>query len=184
MSKLGLVLLAATMAVPSVAGAQAEREGAKGSIAAGASFTFWLPQGDADDLAEESPGFRIAAEYWFTDYVALAVSFDWVFVNEKDGGFIVVEDAQYYSIGIGGRVTTPRPARIKPFGELMLHRATLTVDATDYDESDVGFRFGGGGIFEIAPGFEAIAEVTYSAVEIEDADIDGISLEAGVRGRF
>jgi hypothetical protein len=182
---LWVVIVTVMVGSAGVAYAQ-EAASAEPKIHVGAAATVWLPQSDADDVAETSIGIRPQVTYWVTSLFGIVASFDWVFVSEKeDSG---EDSVTYYAISLGGRITLPRPAKIKPFGELLLGRHTLSAETSDIDESGIGFRLGGGALFELGRNIGAIAEISYSSVEIDvgivDLNLEAFVLEAGVAGRF
>lgn len=146
-----------------------------------ASALVVLPQSDADNVTETSLGLRTAFAYRVHPWIFVVGAFEYVFANEKED---VVGDTNinYYSIGFGGRLVSPKKAKLKGFGELLIGRHTLTVDG-DAD-SDLGFRLGGGGLYEIGPNLTLIGQVSYSSVEIERADIDALILEFGIGMSF
>jgi len=154
-------------------------------MAAGASVGVFFPQGDADESAETSPGVRAQFVYWVHPMVGIVACFDWIFVSEKDG----VSDVTYYDISAGARLTTPGVAKIKPFGEVLIGRHSLSVDANDFSEADIGFRLGGGGTYDLGDSLQGIAEISYSTVDIDSGfgfslDIEAFIIEVGALARF
>jgi hypothetical protein len=149
----------------------------------GGSAVIWVPQSDADDTTDTSIGVRPQVTYWITPFVGVTGTFDWVFVNEESG----VGDVTYYTIGAGARVTLPRPMRIKPYGELVL--GWHVVDAEGVDESDLGFRFGGGATYAVSRSLVVSAGLGYSTVELDagfgfEADISAFVIDVGIAARL
>lgn len=177
-----VVAMAVVMAGSSAA--RAEEAQPQARITAGGSLTVWLPQDDADDLSDPSLGVRPQFTFWALPQVGISASFDWVFVNEEEGS----DDATYYVISVGGRATMARPLKIKPYGELMLGWHKL--ETTGIDESDLGFRIGGGALFELGSNAVATAGIGYSTVSIDtglfgvEVDIEALVFEFGAGGRF
>jgi len=163
--------------------AWAQRPARARRFEAGATATLWFPRADADDYADASPGVRAKLAYWVMPMVAVAGSFDWVFVNEETGGSAIT----YYGIGVGGLITTPRPARIKPFGEAQLVRYTLDNDA-GVSETAYGFHLGGGARMQLRPSLTLVGQASYSAVSFQvgffNLDVSALILEAGVSAQF
>ncbi len=168
----------------SPAGVHAQEPPAHKKMAAGASVGVYFPQGDADETAETSPGVRAQFVYWVHPMVGIVGSFDWVFVAEKDGA----ADTTYYDVSAGARVTMRGQAKLKPFGELLIGRHTLSVDDANFDESDIGFRLGGGGTYELGDSLQGFAQISYSTVDIDagfgSLDIEAFVIEAGALVRF
>jgi hypothetical protein len=174
----GLVA-AVTLAAPAAHGEDA----AEPRLAVGASATVWVPQSDADDVADTSLGVRPQVTYWVIPLVGVTASFDYVFVNEESGA----GDTTYYVISAGGRLTLPKPATIKPYGELVLGWHVL--DAEGFDESDLGFRLGGGAMFAVGTSLVASAGAAYSTVSLDgpfgtDFDVSAFVLDVGIAARF
>jgi hypothetical protein len=149
----------------------------------GGNLGLWSPMDDADDYADASPGLRLHGHYWITPMVAVGGAFDWVFVNEDgDQG-----DVTYYGFGVSGLLTTPHPAKVKPFGELGIERYTLDAEGVDA-ESDIGFRLAGGATVELSPGLALIGDLAYSTVNIDyglvSVDVAALILEAGLSVRL
>jgi len=144
----------------------------------------WMPMDDADDYADASLGVRLHGVYWVVPMFAIGGAIDWVFVSEEDG----VADLTYYGIGINGLVTTPNPARVKPFGEIGIGRYTLDSDDVDDSESDIGFRLGGGATLEMSPGMALVGEIAYSTVDFDfgplSVDVAALILEVGLAARL
>lgn len=172
-----LVLLAA--------GGLARAEEARPRSMVGVSASLWFPMADADDLADASMGVRPAFTFWITPMIGVVASFDWVFVSEQS----YVPDTRYYAISAGGRVTTPKPAFARPFGELLIGRHTIDNDEIGA-ESDLGFRAGGGALLSFGPHVGGVVEVSYSSAEIEsgtlnvDLEIEAFVVEAALAGQF
>ena len=176
-----VIALAMAGLVPSTA-ARADEPQVAPKYEVGGSLNIWLPQGDADDVAGTSLGVRPQFTYWIRPWIGIAASFDWVFVDaDADVG-----DVTYYSISAGARITMSRPARIRPYGELMLGRYTLEADGLD--DSELGFRLGGGATYALGTSLGLNAGLGYSTVSMDtgffDIDIDALILEVGVSGRF
>jgi hypothetical protein len=175
-----------TMAMVMAASSAARAEDAQPQprITVGGSMTVWLPQDDADDLSDPSIGVRPQLTFWVLPQVGISASFDWVFVNEEDGS----DDTTYYVVSVGGRATMARPLRVKPYGELMLGWHKL--ETTNVDESDLGFRLGGGALIELGSNAIATAGIGYSTVTIDtglfgiEVDIEAFVFELGAGGRF
>ncbi len=144
----------------------------------------WLPMDDADDYADASLGVRLHGAYWIVPAFAIGGAIDWVAVNEEAEG----ADLTYYAIGITGLVTTPNPARVKPFGEIGIGRYTLDSDEADDSESEIGFRLGGGASLEMAPNLALLGEVAYSTADFDfglvSIDVAALILEVGVAVRL
>jgi hypothetical protein len=144
----------------------------------------WMPMDDAEDYADASVGVRLHGAYWVVPAFAIGGGIDWVAVNEEDG----TDDLTYYGIGITGLVTTPNPARVKPFGELGIGRYTLDSDDADDSESDIGFRLSGGATFEMAPNLALVGDIAYSTVDFDfgliSIDVAALVFEVGVAARL
>lgn len=143
-----------------------------------------LPQADGDDFAETSMGVRAAFTYPINPVFSAVASFEYVFINEAD---IVADDTSiaFYSIDAGIRATMPRTGP-KPFGELLIGRFTAAVDddGDSESDSDLGLRLGAGLIYDITASMTAIAQLSYTTVEIEGADLDALAVEGGVGWKF
>lgn len=144
----------------------------------------WMPMDDADDYADASLGIRVHGAYWVVPMFAIGGAFDWVPVNEEDG----VADLTYYGFGIDGILTTPNPARVKPFGEIEIARYTIDSDDFDDSESDIGFRLGGGATMEMSPSMVLMGDVAYSTVDFDfgvfSVDTAALILEVGLAARL
>lgn len=178
------ILAAACLAAVCWAGvAWAEPPGETRRFEAGANLGVWMPQDDADDNADESLGIRARMVYWITPMIGVGGSVDYVFVNEDPDG----DDVDFYGIGVSGVITTPRPARIKPFGELELKRYTLDPPTLD-SESDFGFHLGGGARMALSPGMVLVGEASYSTVELDfgfvNFEASAFILEVGIAALF
>jgi hypothetical protein len=151
-------------------------------MAVGASALLILPQADADDFTETSLGLRASFVYWWHPHVGAVGSFDYVFVQED--GDAVPDGAAigYRSINLGGRVRSDDGAPTVWFGELLIGRHTRTYDDdfVDQSDSDLGFQLGGGVTHRIGPAILVTGQLTYSTVEIEDADLAAFILAGGV----
>jgi hypothetical protein len=144
----------------------------------GASATIWIPQSDADDTSDVSFGVRPHFSYRVLPFLAIVSSFDFVFVNEEDG----VDDVTYYTIAAGARIMKMRPGSVSPYGEFLLgwHK----IDTEGLDESDIGFRLGGGVLYGLGDNLLLNASLGYSAVSMDagfvDFDVEAFILEVGV----
>lgn len=152
-------------------------------MAAGASLTVWLPSGDADDFSDTSLGVRPHFTYRVMPWLAVLGTFDFVFVNEQDG----VGDITYYSIGGGARFVLPRPGRFEPYGELVL--GWHSIDGEGFEETDLGFRLGGGVLYPMSERLLVNFAANYSTVSFDsgfigDIDVDALILEVGLATRF
>jgi opacity protein-like surface antigen len=148
----------------------------------GVSLTIWFPQADADDFSDESLGIRPNFAFWIRPFVAVVATFDYVFVNEKDR----VGDTTYYAISVGGRLTTPRPSQVKPYGEFLIGRHKL--EGGGADDANLGFRIGGGASLALRSNIVATAGLAFSSVSFDagffDVDVDAIVVDLGISGRF
>ena len=144
-----------------------------------------LPQADGDDFAGTSIGMRAAFGYAVTPIISVIGAFDYVFVNEKEEVVSDQVSISFYSISVGARATMPR-AGLRPFGELVLGRSTASVSSPieDSSESDLGFRLGGGIIYGLGSAMVASAQLSYSSVEIEGAELDALVVEGGLGWQF
>jgi hypothetical protein len=144
-----------------------------------------LPQADGDDFAGTSIGMRAVFGYAVTPIISVIGSVDYVFVNEKEEVVSDQVSISFYSISAGARATMQRPG-VRPFGELMLGRSTASVSSPrdDSTDSDLGFRLGGGIIYDLGPALVASAQLSYSTVEIEGADLDALAFEGGLGWMF
>ena len=145
----------------------------------GANAMVVLPQGDADDGAGTSAGTRAAFQAWFHPNVAFTAAMTYVFVNEEE--VYDAYDLTFYSIEAGVRYRgAPRPVRA--FGELLLGRHTIAVDGPGVDDaqSDLGLRLGGGVELALGGTMSAVFQASYLSVEIENADLEAFTLEAGL----
>lgn len=144
----------------------------------------WMPMDDADDYADASLGLRLHAAYWVVPMFAIGGAFDWVPVNEESG----ISDLTYYGFGIDGLLTTPNPARVKPFGEIEIARYTIDSDDFNDSESDIGFRLGGGATLELSPSMVLMGDVAYSTVDFDfglaSIDTAAFILEVGLAARL
>jgi hypothetical protein len=176
--------LALLLVLLGTATAHAQEPAAEPKLFVGGSATVWLPQGDADDTSDTSLGVRPVVGYWLRPFIAIIGAFDYIFVNEDANA----SDATFYSISLGARMTTPKPAQLKPYGELLLGRYTLDADNLDDSQSDIGFRIGGGATYAMGDNVVFTAGLGYSSVSIDvafgDIDIDALVLEVGLQGRF
>lgn len=176
--------LALLLVIFGTATAHAQEPAAEPKLFVGGSATVWLPQGDADDTSNTSLGVRPVVGYWLRPFIAIIGAFDYIFVSEKED---VTGDITFYSISLGIRMTTPKPAQLKPYGELLLGRYTLDAEGID-SQSDIGFRIGGGATYALGSNLAFTAGLGYSSVSIDvgfgDADIDALVLEVGLQGRF
>jgi hypothetical protein len=182
MRALGLVLVLAITG--SSATARADDLAAEPRLVVGGSVAIWIPQSDADDFADVSLGVRPQVTYWITPLLGVTGSFDWVFVNEKSG--TGAGSVTYYAISAGGRITLPRPARIKPYGEVMLGWHTL--DGEGFGDSGLGFRLGGGATYALSQRLVASAGLGYSTASIDtgffDITVAAFVLDLGLAARF
>jgi hypothetical protein len=177
------VLVLVILALSSVARAQ-EPEPPPQKVDIGVSLTIWVPQADADDFSNTSLGIRPQLAFWVQRYLAIVAAFDFVFVDTKQG----VGDVTYYSISLGGRLTTPRHARVKPFGELLIGRYKIETDAGD--DANLGFRLGGGVMWHAGRNMVGNAGLAFSSASLDPGGFGGnLSIEAlifdiGFSGRF
>lgn len=150
-------------------------------LTAGVSATAWIPQSDAEDLADTSIGVRPFVTYAFLPYLAGIATFDFVFVNE-DGG----DDITYYNINVGARLKKPRPGQLEPYGELLLGFHQFETDG--FDDSGIGFRFGGGILYPLSNRLVVNLGLNYSSVSIDvdifEIDVDAFIVEGGLGTRF
>jgi hypothetical protein len=157
-------------------------DGEQGKLAIGGSLAAWIPQSDAEDLADVSLGIRPQVMYWVAPFVAVGGAFDFVFVNEDDG----VGDATYFAISVGGRLTMPGQRRVKPYGEVMIGMHFIDVEGTD--ESDIGFRFGGGVSYALSTKLELTGGLAYSTASFDagfvDFTVGAFILDVGIAARF
>jgi hypothetical protein len=144
----------------------------------------WMPMDDADDYADASLGIRLHGAYWVVPMFAIGGAIDWVAVNEDDG----VDDLTYYGVGINGLITTPNPARVRPFGELGIGRYTIDADDFDDSESELGFRLSGGATLEMSPNLALVGDVAYTTVDFDfglvGVDVAALIVEVGVAARL
>jgi len=144
----------------------------------------WNPMDDADDYVDASLGLRVHGAYWVVPMFAIGGAFEWVAANEKEG----VADLTYYGFGIDGLLTTPNPARVKPFAEIEIARYTVDSDSFDDSESDIGFRVGGGATLEMSPSLVLMGDLAYSTVDFDvglfSLDTAAVILEVGVAARL
>ena len=163
----------------------AHAQAAPARMALGAGPTVALPQGDADDYSGTSLGARLVFVFWATPMIGVVGSFDYVFVN-ADEDVVGDADVGYYAVDVGARITTPRPAALKPFGELLVGRHTLSVDSgfADDSESELGLRLGGGGAYQLGARLVGTAQLSYSHAEIDNADVDALMLDFVLSGQF
>src|SRR5436190_973636 len=92
----------------------------------GLSGQIWIPQGDADDFADTSIGFRPHFAYSLKPWVAGVAAIDYTLVNEKGDG-----DVTYYSFSAGARFIVPRLDQIEPYGELLVGWHKFETDGGD-----------------------------------------------------
>jgi hypothetical protein len=144
--------------------AQADDEGGASKLSIGGSLAVWFPTSDADDFADTSLGVRGQATYWIREFVGVTGGFDFVFVNE-DGP----ADVTYYVISAGGRLQLPR-GRIRPYGELVLGWHFLDTDG--FDDSNIGFRIGGGATYALSPALVLGGGLGYSTTSIDTGFFD------------
>jgi hypothetical protein len=178
---IGLVLLLGLGVAPAMAEIEPPRLEPK--LEVGGAMTVWFPSGDVDETVDASLGVRPHLAYWPKPMIAIAGSFDFVFVNEQEG----VDDVTYYAVSVGPRVTIPRPMKVKPYGELMLGWHHL--DGEGVDESGIGFRLGGGVSMALGSALAVNAGVGYSSVSFDgpfgiNIDVDALVLDVGAVGRF
>ncbi len=144
----------------------------------------WMPMDDADDYADSSLGLRVHGAYWVVPMFAIGGAFEWVAVNEEAD----TADLNYYGFGIDGLLTTPNPARVKPFGEIEIGRYTIDSDTFDDSESDIGFRLAGGATMEMSPSVVLMGDLAYSTVDFDlgliSIDTAALILEVGVAARL
>jgi hypothetical protein len=153
-----------------------------GGMQAGGAAMVVLPQGDAEDMSDTSLGIRGTFVYWAHKNVGAVGSFEYIFVNEKDNLIGDEVSLTFYSINVGARFTTSQRTKLQPFGEVMIGRHTSIADTPfgDTNDSDIGFRLGGGVLYRFQPGLAMTGQISYTTAEIEESDIAGIMLEVGV----
>ena len=161
----------------------AHADSAEPKLTAGASAVIWLPSGDADEFSNESLGIRPFITYRALPYLAIVGTFDYIFVNEKTG----VDSITYYTVSAGARLIKSRPGQIEPYGELLLGWHHLS--SNNLDDSNIGFRIGGGATYPLSGNLLLQGGLSYSAVSIDagivnDIDVDALALEIGLGGRF
>lgn len=165
-----------------LAGSSAARAEGEPKVDVGGSLTVWFPLDDADDYSDISLGIRPVFTYWVHPVVGLTGTFDYVFVNEESGG----DDVTYYAISAGVRLTLPGGMRIKPYGEVLVGWHFL--DAPLFDESDIGFRFGGGVTYAVSRALQLHAGIDYSRASLDstfaDITVAAFILDLGVAARF
>lgn len=144
----------------------------------------WNPMDDADDYVDASLGLRVHGAYWVVPMFAIGGAFEWVAANEEEG----VADLTYYGFGIDGLLTTPNPARVKPFGEIEIARYTVDSDDFGDSESDIGFRVGGGATMEMSPSLVLMGDIAYSTVDFDfglaSIDTAALIIEVGIAARL
>ena len=154
-----------------------------GEYLASAAAVVAFPQADADEFSDTSIGFRGTFGYRVHPYVRALGSVDLIPVNENE--FADEATILFYSVSVGARLSSPAPKALKPFGELLLGRHTVSVntDGGDDTDSDIGFRLGGGVEYGLGP-LRGVASITYSSADIDGTDIAALVVEAGASWRF
>lgn len=178
-------LLVAILAAPAAAPRTAAAQPVERPMLASAHAMLVLPQADADDYIETSLGARVAFGYSIRPWVAILGSVEYVLVNEASDTVPDDTSIHYWAIDLGARFTLPRP-RVQPFGELLLGRHTAGYDSptTDDSDSELGIRLGAGLQAPLTPDLRLIAQLAYTSAEIENADLEAITLEAGAAWSF
>jgi hypothetical protein len=156
--------IAVAVLLGSAGAARADDEGGARTLSIGGSLAVWFPTSDADDFADTSLGVRGQATYWLREFVGITGGFDFVFVNEDGAG-----DITYYAISAGARLQLPR-GRIRPYGEFLLGWHFL--DAEGFDDSNIGFRLGGGATYALSPALVLGGGLGYSTTSIDAGIVD------------
>jgi hypothetical protein len=153
-------------------------------VTAGAEVLVVLPQGDADDLIEESLGVRASVAVALHRMVAVVAAFDYVFGNAKESPFLEDVEFSTYSLSIGARGQLP-VGRAIPFAEVLIGRYTASFDSDfgEASDSDLGYR-AGAGVRVPFGGVELLATVEYAHTEIEDTDLSALELGVGAAASF
>jgi hypothetical protein len=153
-------------------------------VTAGAEVLVVLPQGDADDLIEESLGVRASVAVALHPMVAVVAAFDYVFGNAKESPFLEDVEFSTYSLSAGARGQLP-VGRAIPFVEVLIGRYTASFDS-DFGEAsdcDLGYRAGAGVRVPFGR-VELLSTVEYAHTEIEDTDLSAFELGVGAAASF
>ena len=139
-----------------------------------------LPSGDlSDEDVTSGVGLNVNGQFRFNPMFAAYAEFNWAQFGVEDEDDVDVTD-QGFGAGV---IANFNAGSIQPFvkGGLVMHQ--FSVDDTDAEDEQLGFRVGGGVSVPLGNRLSVTPGVTYTQYGFEDADFDisHIAVDVGLK---